>query len=115
MATTISANKAIARFGHCLFLLRNAPRFFADKPVNVVPAVGGRGSQFADWRRTDKEFGMNKWVTYYSQDWIDHDPKLGIEALKDMKVYVSSGSGKDDYGNRMHICHASTDGTVERV
>ncbi len=33
------------------------------------------------------------------QDWSDHDPKLRIEALKDMKVYVSSGSGKDDYGN----------------
>lgn len=41
----------------------------------------------------------NMWGPHYSQDWIDHDPKLGIEALKDMKVYVSSGSGKDDYGN----------------
>ncbi|MCK6161795.1 alpha/beta hydrolase-fold protein [Corynebacterium simulans] len=41
----------------------------------------------------------NMWGPHYSQDWIDHDPKLGIEALKDMKVYVSAGSGKDDYGN----------------
>ncbi|MDO5033139.1 alpha/beta hydrolase-fold protein [Corynebacterium sp.] len=39
------------------------------------------------------------WGPAYSQDWIDHDPKLGIEALKDMKVYVSSGSGKSDFGN----------------
>ena len=38
------------------------------------------------------------WGPNYSQNWIDHDPKLGIENLKDMKVYVSSGSGKDDYG-----------------
>lgn len=32
----------------------------------------------------------NMWGPHYSQDWIDHDPKLGIEALKDMKVYVSA-------------------------
>ncbi|MDR7330455.1 alpha/beta hydrolase-fold protein [Corynebacterium guangdongense] len=38
------------------------------------------------------------WGPAYSQDWIDHDPKLGIEALKDTSVYVSSGSGQDDYG-----------------
>ena len=39
------------------------------------------------------------WGPAGSQDWIDHDPKLGIEALKDMVVYVSSGSGRDDFGN----------------
>lgn len=38
------------------------------------------------------------WGPAGSQDWIDHDPKLGIEALKGKTVYVSSGSGKDDYG-----------------
>lgn len=40
----------------------------------------------------------NMWGDYYSQDWIDHDPKLGVGSLKDMEVYVSAGSGKDDYG-----------------
>ena len=39
------------------------------------------------------------WGQPGSQNWIDHDPKLGIENLKDMKVYVSAGSGKDDFGN----------------
>lgn len=39
------------------------------------------------------------WGPAGSQDWIDHDPKLGIEALKGMTVYVSSGSGRDDFGN----------------
>ncbi|WP_070975639.1 alpha/beta hydrolase-fold protein [Corynebacterium sp. MC3] len=39
------------------------------------------------------------WGPAGSQDWIDHDPKLGIESLKDMTVYVSSGSGRDDFGN----------------
>ena len=38
------------------------------------------------------------WGPAYSQDWIDHDPKLGIENLGDMTVYVSAGSGQDDYG-----------------
>ena len=38
------------------------------------------------------------WGPLYSQGWVDHDPKLGTEALKDMKVYVSAGSGQDDFG-----------------
>ncbi len=40
----------------------------------------------------------NMWGPHYSQNWVDHDPKLGIENLRNMKVYVSSGSGKDDFG-----------------
>lgn len=38
------------------------------------------------------------WGRFGSQDWIDHDPKLGIEALAGKTIYVSSGSGRDDYG-----------------
>lgn len=38
------------------------------------------------------------WGPAGSQDWIDHDPKLGVSALKDMTVYVSAGSGRDDFG-----------------
>ena len=38
------------------------------------------------------------WGPYGSQQWIDHDPKLGVENLKGIKVYVSAGSGMDDYG-----------------
>ena len=38
------------------------------------------------------------WGPAGSQDWVDHDPKLGIENLKNMTVYVSSGSGRDDFG-----------------
>lgn len=38
------------------------------------------------------------WGPYGSQRWIDHDPKLGVDALRDMTVYVSSGSGRDDFG-----------------
>ncbi len=42
--------------------------------------------------------GTKMWGQPGHQDWIDHDPKLGIEALRDMKVYVSAGSGRDDFG-----------------
>ncbi|AWB82782.1 hypothetical protein C3B44_10935 [Corynebacterium yudongzhengii] len=45
------------------------------------------------------------WGPLYSQGWIDHDPKLGIEALEDMTVYVSSGSGADDYGQENSVAN----------
>lgn len=38
------------------------------------------------------------WGPEGSQQWIDHDPKLGIDALRGKKVYVSAGSGRDDFG-----------------
>ena len=41
---------------------------------------------------------MAMWGPDGSQQWIDHDPKLGLDALKGKTVYVSSGSGKDDFG-----------------
>ena len=50
------------------------------------------------------QFDAGRYDTYAmwgppgSQDWIDHDPKLGIENLSDMTVYVSAGSGRDDFG-----------------
>lgn len=40
------------------------------------------------------------WGPDGSQDWIDHDPKLGIEALRGKGIYVSSGSGEDDFGKK---------------
>lgn len=41
---------------------------------------------------------VKMWGKPGSQQWIDHDPKLGVKNLKDMVVYVSAGSGRDDYG-----------------
>lgn len=41
---------------------------------------------------------VKMWGQPGSQQWIDHDPKLGVKDLKDMVVYVSAGSGRDDYG-----------------
>ncbi|QFQ01601.1 Diacylglycerol acyltransferase/mycolyltransferase Ag85C precursor [Corynebacterium urogenitale] len=33
------------------------------------------------------------WGPFGSQDWIDHDPKLGVANLKGKSVYVSAGNG----------------------
>ena len=43
------------------------------------------------------------WGPEGSQDWIDHDPKLGVEALMGKTVYVSAGSGKDDFGQENSV------------
>lgn len=40
----------------------------------------------------------NMWGKPVNQRWIDNDPKLGLEALKGKTVYVSAGSGRDDFG-----------------
>lgn len=40
----------------------------------------------------------NMWGKPINQRWIDNDPKLGIDALKGKTVYVSAGSGRDDFG-----------------
>ena len=38
------------------------------------------------------------WGPLQSPDWHSHDPKQHIDALKGKTVYVSAGSGRDDYG-----------------
>ena len=48
----------------------------------------------------------NMWGPYGSQRWIDNDPKLGVEALKGKTVYVSAGSGRDDYGQPGSVAQA---------
>ncbi|WKD58282.1 Diacylglycerol acyltransferase/mycolyltransferase Ag85C precursor [Corynebacterium capitovis DSM 44611] len=47
------------------------------------------------------------WGQPGSQDWIDHDPKYGVESLKNMTVYVSSGSGRDDFGSPDSVAQAA--------
>lgn len=46
------------------------------------------------------------WGTPGSQQWVDHDPKLGIDALKGKTVYVSSGSGADDFGQPNSVANS---------
>lgn len=60
--------------------------------VGMPPAIQAALSEAGGYDSTAM------WGPYGSQDWIDHDPKLGIENLQGKTVYVSAGSGNDDYG-----------------
>ncbi|WP_231386807.1 alpha/beta hydrolase family protein [Nocardia sp. BMG111209] len=42
--------------------------FFADKQVNVVVPIGGRGSYFTDWRNADPVLGRPLWTTFLTQE-----------------------------------------------
>lgn len=42
--------------------------WLADKHVNVVQPIGGRGSYYADWQRPDPVLGTNKWKTFFTEE-----------------------------------------------
>ncbi|MFC4375910.1 alpha/beta hydrolase [Nocardia halotolerans] len=46
----------------------NALDFLADKQVNVIQPIGGRGSYYADWKREDPKLGLNKWKTFFTEE-----------------------------------------------
>ncbi|MGB3773486.1 MAG: alpha/beta hydrolase family protein [Rhodococcus sp. (in: high G+C Gram-positive bacteria)] len=46
----------------------DAVAFFADKPINVVLPVGGRGSYYSDWEQPDPVLGLNKWETFLTSE-----------------------------------------------
>lgn len=46
----------------------DAVSFFADKNVNVVLPIGGRGSYYADWQRSDPALGLYKWETFLTAE-----------------------------------------------
>ena len=46
----------------------NAGKFFADKNVNVVLPVGGAGTFYTDWQRTDAKLGKPMWETFLSKE-----------------------------------------------
>ncbi|MEV0247216.1 alpha/beta hydrolase family protein [Nocardia sp. NPDC050712] len=50
----------------------DAAQFFADKPVNVVQPIGGRGSYYTDWVADDPALGRARWSTFL----IDELPPL---------------------------------------
>ncbi|WP_115685716.1 alpha/beta hydrolase-fold protein [Corynebacterium senegalense] len=67
---------------------------YLDTTTTGMPAAIRAAQQDAGGYNTDA-----MWGPAGSQDWIDHDPKLGIENLAGKTVYVSSGSGRDDFGS----------------
>lgn len=48
-----------------------AGRFFADKNVNVVMPVGGKGSFYTDWQRKDAKLGKPMWETFLAKELPD--------------------------------------------
>ncbi|TCK00305.1 alpha/beta hydrolase [Nocardia alba] len=42
--------------------------YLADKHVNVVLPIGGRGSYYADWKQEDPKLGLNKWSTFFTEE-----------------------------------------------
>lgn len=46
----------------------HAGQFFADKNVNVVLPVGGAGSFYTDWQRTDPKLGRPMWETFLTKE-----------------------------------------------
>ncbi|MCM6777100.1 esterase family protein [Nocardia sp. CDC159] len=45
-----------------------ALEWLADKHVNVVQPIGGRGSYYTDWIRDDPALGRNKWKTFFTEE-----------------------------------------------
>ncbi|WP_069159650.1 alpha/beta hydrolase [Nocardia altamirensis] len=46
----------------------NALAWLADKPVNVVQPIGGRGTYYTDWQKPDPNLGLNKWKTFFTEE-----------------------------------------------
>lgn len=46
----------------------DALEWLADKNVNVVQPIGGRGSYYADWAKRDPKLGVLKWKTFLTEE-----------------------------------------------
>ncbi|MGW0251861.1 alpha/beta hydrolase [Nocardia goodfellowii] len=42
--------------------------FLAEKHVNVIEPIGGRGSYYTDWVNADPVLGVNKWRTFFTEE-----------------------------------------------
>ncbi|MFI6867042.1 alpha/beta hydrolase [Nocardia sp. NPDC050406] len=46
----------------------DALQFLAQKQVNVIQPIGGRGSYYTDWLQRDPKLGLNKWKTFLTEE-----------------------------------------------
>lgn len=46
----------------------DALQWLADKQVNVIQPIGGRGSYYTDWQKPDPVLGVNKWRTFLTEE-----------------------------------------------
>ncbi|MGW4122285.1 alpha/beta hydrolase [Nocardia sp. NPDC004711] len=71
----------------------NALGFLADKQVNVIQPIGGRGSYYTDWIKDDPQLGRNKWTTFFTQELPPLlDAALGSTGLNALAGLSTSGT-----------------------
>ncbi|MTE17236.1 alpha/beta hydrolase [Nocardia aurantiaca] len=71
----------------------NALGFLADKQVNVIQPIGGRGSYYADWQQSDPQLGLNKWQTFFTQELPPLlDTTLGATGVNALAGLSTSGT-----------------------
>ncbi|MGW4246266.1 alpha/beta hydrolase [Nocardia sp. NPDC004722] len=71
----------------------NALGFLADKQVNVIQPIGGRGSYYTDWIKDDPQLGRNKWTTFFTQELPPLlDAALGSTGLNALTGLSTSGT-----------------------
>ncbi|MFC9998793.1 alpha/beta hydrolase [Nocardia sp. NPDC127526] len=46
----------------------DALQFLADKQVNVIQPIGGRGTYYTDWQKPDPKLGVNMWKTFFTEE-----------------------------------------------
>ncbi|WP_040805454.1 alpha/beta hydrolase [Nocardia concava] len=71
----------------------NALGFLAEKQVNVIQPIGGRGSYYADWIKDDPQLGRNKWTTFFTEELPPLlDTALGSTGLNALTGLSTSGT-----------------------
>ncbi|GAB0104935.1 alpha/beta hydrolase family protein [Nocardia sp. JMUB6875] len=71
----------------------NALGFLADKQVNVIQPIGGRGSYYTDWIKDDPQLGRNKWTTFFTEELPPLlDAALGSTGLNALTGLSTSGT-----------------------
>ncbi len=86
MGGTAAMNLA-TRFPHMWKFVGSFSGYLDTTSYGMPEAIGGA---VKDGNGGD---ATKMWGPYGSQGWIDHDPKLAVDQLKDMTVYVSAGNG----------------------
>ncbi|MFE3189454.1 alpha/beta hydrolase [Nocardia sp. NPDC059240] len=71
----------------------DALSFLADKQVNVILPIGGRGSYYTDWYKQDPRLGLNKWKTFFTEELPPIlDATLGSTGLNSLAGFSTSGT-----------------------
>ncbi|SEK75208.1 alpha/beta hydrolase [Rhodococcus maanshanensis] len=84
--------------------MTDAPKFFADKNINVVLTNGGVASLYTDWDESDPKVGLHKWETFLTKEL----PPLINARLKTNGVNAIAGTSMGAQGAMM-LAHRRPD------